>query len=117
MKVYLLLLLFSLVGASEDINANEIKRRMKLIGGIPNYGTQNVASKMEGKANYNTVGYTEPKLILTYNASSQFSAKGMGHLYTVTRLFMNFLQPTTSYPDANWLASLWEPNEQLNFTN
>lgn len=99
MKVCLLFLLLTLVGASEDINANEIKRRMKLIGGIPNYGIQNVASKIEGKLSENDVEYTDPVLVLEYNASSHFNPKGMGHLYFVTRFFMDFIQPNSSYPD------------------
>lgn len=102
MKAYLLFFLLTLVGASEDINANEIKRRMKLIGGIPNYGLQNVASKIQGRPIEDDVEYTDPNLVLQYNATSHFNAKGMGHLYSVTRTFMSLIQPNSSYPDGKF---------------
>ena len=105
MKSYLVILLLASVGAtSEDINANEIKRRMKLIGGIPSYGITNYPLKVNEKPDGNDgVNYSEPELLLQYNSTSNFNPKGMGHLYFVTRLFMSIIQPTNgSFPDGKF---------------
>ncbi|KAL0278786.1 UNVERIFIED_CONTAM: hypothetical protein PYX00_000496 [Menopon gallinae] len=99
MKFLLLLTVLVLVEAGDDDTADVIKKRMKLIGGIQNYGRQNGAVKLEQAPEENDIDYTEPKLNTNYTADAKFNPLGMGHLYYVTKVFLNMLEGDNVYPD------------------
>lgn len=102
MKFLLLMTVLALVEAGDDDTADIIKKRMKLIGGIQNYGRQNIAVKLEQASETDDIDYHEPKLNTAYTADAKFNPLGMGHLYYVTELFLNLLEGDNIYPDGKY---------------
>jgi prominin 1 len=45
------------------------------------------------------VRYSDPNLTLTYRATTEFNARGMGNLYKVTNFFMDIIQRADPYPE------------------
>jgi hypothetical protein len=45
------------------------------------------------------VRYSDPNLTLSYQASTQFKARGMANLYKVTNFFMDIIQREDPYPE------------------
>lgn len=41
---------------------------------------------------FEPVQYSKPNVSMTYRVTSRFNPRGMGHLYMVTNLFMDYLQ-------------------------
>lgn len=41
---------------------------------------------------------------LPYNATTKFNPKGMGQLYNVTNMFIDFVQSKQAYPEGEYLS-------------
>lgn len=62
--------------------------------GVPNYQELNLP--------FEQVKYSVAKVSKEYNSSTKHHAPGMGHLYLITKSFMNLIFPGELYPEGNF---------------
>ena len=89
-----LCLLFVLLLVSCPVNCQEtLTNRMRVISEDLDRQLNGIMASQG--LNYTTVNTTG----LRYNATTYFNPKGMGQLYNVTNMFIDFVQSKQAYPD------------------
>lgn len=48
---------------------------------------------------FEPVHYSEPNISKNYQSSTKINSRGMGHLYYITKKFMNFILDRRPYPE------------------
>ncbi|KAK1124272.1 hypothetical protein K0M31_006644 [Melipona bicolor] len=87
-------LLFVLLLVSCPVNCQEtLTNRMRVISEDLDRQLNGIMASQG--LNYTTVNTTG----LRYNATTYFNPKGMGQLYNVTNMFIDFVQSKQAYPD------------------
>lgn len=56
---------------------------------------------------FDPVNYSEPNISKNYLSSTKINARGMGHLYLITKKFMNYILDGEPYPEGKHFLSLF----------
>jgi hypothetical protein len=51
---------------------------------------------------FEPVNYSPPNVTVAYRSTTKFNPKGMGHLYMVTAMFMQYIQKGDPLPPGEW---------------
>lgn len=106
MKLWLCVLGLALAGVSAQYSSSAVKlrERMKLIsgGGAPP-ATRPPAPRAASP--YMEIVYSEPKLEGPYLSDAGWNPRGMGELYSTTRLFLGWILNSQAYPESKILTT------------
>ena len=87
---------FVLVCGPVSCQENSLTNRMRAISeDLDRQLNEIMASQALTYSTINTAG-------LPYNATTKFNPKGMGQLYNVTNMFIDFVQSKQAYPEGKW---------------
>lgn len=89
--------LLSVLLVSCPVNCQEtLTNRMRVI-------SEDLDRQLNGIMASQGINYTTTNTTgLLYNATTYFNPKGMGQLYNVTNMFIDFVQSKQAYPEGEW---------------
>lgn len=97
----LLCAVFIVIVSVKDISCDVVGKQQTLVK--QNQQNVDLPTSEQNVMPYEQIKYSVADVSNNYNSSTKYNARGMGHLYMITRYVMNFVLPGEVYPEGKFI--------------